>query len=651
MTTIPVSQIVTVTPSVISAGGSALNVIGLVVTQNARVPIGSVLSFPTLAAVQAYFGASSNEAAIAAVYFAGFVGSNKLPGAVLFAQHPVAGAQAFLRGASVAGLPLTSLQALSGSLTVIVDGFARTANSISLGAAASFSAAAGLIQMALNATPPVEGQVTGSIASISSVFNGSITGNVLTVTSAPTQPIVNGAALSSGTAVSAGTVVVNQLTGVTGSIGTYAVNNAQLVGGTAITATYGLLTVSILSSGSLAIGQQLNGTGVSAGTQITQLGTGVGGTGTYYVSPAQAFLSGVLTAVGAPVAVTYDSVSGGFQVTSGVSPGSAASTAAFATGTLSGPLGLTQNAGAVVSQGSAALTPSAFMSGVVASTQNWATFMLAFDPDMGQTGGPQKLLFSQWNSQQNNVYAFICWDADASPTASNNAASSLGQLIKANGYGGTCVIYDTAVNTAAFVMGAIASIDFSQTNGRSTLAFKTSAAGFAAVVTSATVSTNLLANGYNFYGAFASASQAFTFLWNGTVSGAFQWLDSYINQIWLNSNFVQALISLLTQVKSIPYNQAGSALIEASLNDPINNAVNFGAIRAGITLSALQVQEVNTSAGNSQAGAVLGSRGWYLQVKPPSPQVRQARGSPPATFWYMDGQSVQAINLASIELQ
>jgi hypothetical protein len=33
-----------------------------------------------------------------------------------------------------------------------------------------------------------------------------------------------------------------------------------------------------------------------------------------------------------------------------------------------------------------------------------------------------------------------------------------------------------------------------------------------------------------------------------------------------------------------------------------------------------------------------------------SPQVRQARGSPPITFWYMDGESVQRINIASIDL-
>ena len=51
--TIPASHFVSVVPSVISAGGSALNLQGLALTSGTRVPIGQVLSFPTAAAVMA----------------------------------------------------------------------------------------------------------------------------------------------------------------------------------------------------------------------------------------------------------------------------------------------------------------------------------------------------------------------------------------------------------------------------------------------------------------------------------------------------------------------------------------------------------------------------------------------------------------------
>ena len=59
-TSIPASAIVQVTPSVLGAGGTGLNLSGLVLTTNTRVPYGQVLSFGSQAAVSAYFGASAS---------------------------------------------------------------------------------------------------------------------------------------------------------------------------------------------------------------------------------------------------------------------------------------------------------------------------------------------------------------------------------------------------------------------------------------------------------------------------------------------------------------------------------------------------------------------------------------------------------------
>lgn len=47
------------------------------------------------------------------------------------------------------------------------------------------------------------------------------------------------------------------------------------------------MTVTAVTSGTLAVGQPITGTGVTAGTVITALGTGTGGTGTYTVSVSQ----------------------------------------------------------------------------------------------------------------------------------------------------------------------------------------------------------------------------------------------------------------------------------------------------------------------------------------------------------------------------
>ena len=71
------------------------------------------------------------------------------------------------------------------------------------------------------------------------------------------------------------------------------------------------LTVSAVSIGSLAIGQTLSGTNVTPGTRIDSLGTGTGGTGTYFVNSSQTVASTTIGAIGKPYLITIGSVSSG----------------------------------------------------------------------------------------------------------------------------------------------------------------------------------------------------------------------------------------------------------------------------------------------------------------------------------------------------
>jgi len=78
---------------------------------------------------------------------------------------------------------------------------------------------------------------------------------------------------------------------------------AAVVTGSISTTT---LTVSAVTSGQLGVGSEISGTGITAGTYITALGTGLGGTGTYTVSASQTVSSTTITAVyGQPLAVPY----------------------------------------------------------------------------------------------------------------------------------------------------------------------------------------------------------------------------------------------------------------------------------------------------------------------------------------------------------
>lgn len=570
MSTIPARAIVNVTPNVLSAGGSGLDLVGLLLSTSNRVPIGTIQSFASADDVETFFGANSNEATMAGIYFNGFDSSNTKPGSVLFAQYNTANVAAYLRGGSLASMTLAELQAVNTALAVTIDGSPNSGN-LDLSAATSFSNAALLIAASLD---------------------------------------IEGAQAAAFTADIAGTV----------------------------------MTVSAVGSGTLAVGQTVEGAGVTSGTYITSLGTGTGGTGTYNVNHTQTVASEAMTSD--LQAVTFDSVSSAFVINSATTGTS--STIAFATGAAATTLKLTSATGAVLSQGANAAAPVAFMNAAAQKTQNWATFALLFDPD--NSGITNKALFASWANDQNDRYAFMCWDADASPTVTVPATASLGYYITQNEYSGTALVYSpNGPELAVFECGIAASIDFTETNGRTTFKFRKQS-GLSASVTNETVANNLEANGYNYYAAYATAKEEFTFFANGNISGPFVWADSFLNQIWLNNSFQVSLMTLLTNVKSIPYNFAGSSLIESGCADTINAGLNFGAIRVGVPLSAQQAAQVNSAAGVRISDALF-NNGWYLQVLPASAEVRAARGSPPAKFWYMDGQSVQAIDLASVNIQ
>lgn len=135
------------------------------------------------------------------------------------------------------------------------------------------------------------------------VFTGSIaiTTGILTVTAVTSGVIQPGMPIS-GTGIPAGTYIVSNGTG-TGNTGTYNTNIAPAgaISSTTITgvsqtpsaasftasiaATTGVMTVTAVGSGEIQVGQVLYGVNVPPNTVVISLGSGVGGTGTYNVTP------------------------------------------------------------------------------------------------------------------------------------------------------------------------------------------------------------------------------------------------------------------------------------------------------------------------------------------------------------------------------
>jgi uncharacterized protein DUF3383 len=654
---IPASLYVDVIPGVIAAGPAGLSLSELMLTTSLRAPIGAILTFPNLAAVQAYFGAASQEATEAGVYFAGYNSATIQPGSLLFAQYPIANVGAFLRGGSVASLTVAQLQAISGVLTVTIDGTPTTSSAINLSSATSFSAAAQLITTGLGLTGPTQAVATGSMGATAT---GTATGTslVLTAVTGVIHPGTAASASIAGTGIPASTWITAQVSGTTGSAGTYTTNQATTASTAAITVTSTTVDIpGAPSSGAFALGQELTGTGLSTTTYITAFGTGSGGAGTYITSTGHQFASETITAV-MPV-VSYDSVSGAFLVISSTT--GAASAITFGSGTIAASLALTQATGAVISQGAIASVPATFMAAVLATNANFATVQTIFDPDSG-SGNTQKQLFAAWVNSTENQYMYICVDTDVTPTLSTNAPTCMGQILKASNSSGTALIYQPVGggnHIGAFLGGYAASINFNATNGRATADYK-SQSGIVPSVTNATIKTNLLANGYNSYDGVANRGAAWQFFDNGQISGPFLWIDTYLNQIWLSNACQNALLTLLTSINRIPYNPAGYTMVRQTLSagatggkvalpptSPVAAGLNNGVITPNVPLSSSQVQVVNALAG-FPIDSILSSQGWYLIIQPASPQTRQARLSPTVILLYMDGGAIQRINLSSL---
>jgi hypothetical protein len=130
---------------------------------------------------------------------------------------------------------------------------------------------------------------------------GSVSGNILTVTQVGAGTLFPGATIANALLpTNPGPQIVAQLTGAAGGIGTYALNQGELLvaAGSTITGTYGLLTIGA-ATGVFAVGDVLTGSGVvtSPPTVITANVTGNGGTGgTMVVNNNTAVGSATITA-------------------------------------------------------------------------------------------------------------------------------------------------------------------------------------------------------------------------------------------------------------------------------------------------------------------------------------------------------------------
>jgi hypothetical protein len=379
---------------------------------------------------------------------------------------------------------------------------------------------------------------------------------------------------------------------------------------------------------------------ITAGTlTITVDGTVKNLTGLDFSS--QTSFSGVASVVQTALSgatCTWDTNFNAFVITSPTTPttDASASSLTFASGTAAEAMGL--NAG-TLSQGALAASLTETMDACVNSNSNFWSFMPIWKEESSDA-----LELAGWCNNQGVRFMYAMVDTTEAGKTANNTACLAYQV---KDYYGVCSLYNTKA-LGAMAMGIGAAINPAQLNGRKTWAYKQQN-GLAFTVNDETSAPVLLANGYNFYGDYATASNQFKLFQNGQISGNAKWIDTYYGQIYIRDGLQNAWINALMMNNTVPYNQSGYGILRAAAMDIINSAVNAGFIRQGVKLSESQKATVQSEAGLDISGA-LETQGWYLQILDPTVQVRSERGTPVVNFWYMDGGSVQLIQGTSTVL-
>lgn len=142
---IPASKIVNVTSRVINAGGNALEMAGLILTENTLCTYPDVQRFTSANSVGKYFGMESDEYKVAAKYFLGYSNSFKKPSAIYFARAVRDSVSASLIGSNVPSVE--ELQKITnGYFNILVDGVNYKVTDLDLSEIGTQSEAAALIE-------------------------------------------------------------------------------------------------------------------------------------------------------------------------------------------------------------------------------------------------------------------------------------------------------------------------------------------------------------------------------------------------------------------------------------------------------------------------------------------------------------------------
>ena len=336
--------------------------------------------------------------------------------------------------------------------------------------------------------------------------------------------------------------------------------------------------------------------------------------------------------------VQYNSNLNAFIITSGsTGDTSAVSVATDGAQNAATVLGLTADAGATTSKGSAELEPGANMDSIANVTQNWVSFTTMTEQDAETIEA-----LAEWANNSNGEYLYCPYTTNENDT-NPNAGSNLPKTLANANYEGVLLTFG-GLEYAILAMSIGACIDWDRNNGLVTWAFKAQSGLVASVEDDATAS-DCVALKVNFYGKYATRNDEFIYYYQGAmIGGQFGFVDAYIGNLWLRNALQVSIVNGLGQVGRVPYTDEGYTLIRAWCLDPINRALNNGTIDPGVTLSESQRAQLMNEIGEDVSAQIM-TDGYYLMVADPGASARVNRDTPTLGLWYTYGGSVHRLEL------
>lgn len=687
---IPISDIVKINPGVQSPGANALTLNSVILTKSTKISAGDLSAFTSKEHVRDVFGIDSVEEKMAKRYFSGYDNSTIKPTLLYFAPFNDTARAAWLRSGSWAGKSLSDIRALgSGTLIVTVNGAIFTSSTINLSTSGSFSDAASKITAGFTGggAPVCTWEPGSSTFLISSPTTGATTSvSFATGTLSPGLLLSSssGAYLSPGAGADSVSSVMDMIKSksqnwvffstawepdltakksfsewASGQNSRY----AYVCWDSSLKAIDSNDLLPVFASGVTQITYDTSAFGLALSTAQTcgakLSGPAITGPGGFTVDLRMSSLGGTSEKVIAsqPGCFKISKAAGGLLLS-----------ATYGSVTLTGTQALSSTEAHIrlsVSETGGTL----FYNGTVVATS--ATGATAAGCTYGgelRVGYGTTILLDGW---QGKIYDFAVYNTSLSSSAFTPSINpvtgseanligywalngSLDDGIKGfgtvgleNEYDGVIAVYNN-YDVASFLLGMMASIDFNRPNSRITAKFKKQS-GLEPTVTEKSIADKLIANGYNFYGSYSENNLSENLFHDGQMVGKWKFIDLFANQVHLNAQLQGSVLNLLTTAPSIGYTQDDFSRIRSAMQGPINDAISFGSIRAGVSLSESQKAELNNAAGLDIATTIQ-NQGYYLQILDPGAQVRAARGSPIINFWYTDGGAVHKINVSSVDV-